>query len=131
VELVGDLLAQETKDIAQLEASITTNDHKQFREGNSSSYYLFFSRNRLICHFISTAAHAIKGAAMNLHLPSLVHAAKAAEMLGKHLERGVNPHWNVGYASWRQPYVELIRKEFARIKDFLPTAQQWADEGVD
>lgn len=68
---------------------------------------------------------------MNLHLPSLVTAAKAAELLGKHLERGPNPRWNDSYPSWRQPYVDLITKEFGRVREFVPTAQQWAEEGEE
>lgn len=69
-------------------------------------------------------AHALKGAALNLHLPALVDVSKAAELLGKELEKKPDDSHMLAE---RQGYVDALNVEYDRLNEYLPEAQANAD----
>jgi len=97
------LLEEEKLQITALEAAISKNDHKAYSE----------------------TGHGIKGAALNLHLPALSSVAKLCEFLGKELMKAPTKN---ELLNLRATYVEALKKEYRRIRDYLPTAQRKADE---
>ena len=103
VELVDDIFAEQNKTIGLLEATIHSNDHKNFKEHS----------------------HALKGAALNLHLPGLSDITKKAEMVGKQLM--LTPD-NRMYLDARQPMVDHLKVEYARLLEVLPIYRQKAED---
>lgn len=73
------------------------------------------------------AAHAIKGVALNLHLPALVDCSKKAEMLGKQLEIKENSN-DEKLLDMRQRLIDQITTEYERIEQYLPHAMEMAEQ---
>ncbi len=79
-------------------------------------------------------AHAIKGAALNLHLPALVDVSKKSELLGKQLELSTDDQ---RLLQCRQPLIDALLTEYGRLEQYIPTAQEKAEaeaggaEGAD
>jgi len=104
-ELLQDIVNEREERVAELEAAIETNDPEKFHK----------------------SAHAIKGAALNLFLPALVDVSKRTEALGKQLEIEASKNDQRLLAS-RQPLIQALLTEYQRIEEFIPEAQQLADE---
>lgn len=68
--------------------------------------------------------YRIVGAALNLHLPALVDVSKAAELLGKELEKQPSDNKMLNE---RQGYVDALAIEYDRLDAYLPEAQANAD----
>ena len=103
VELLDDVFNDQAKTISALEATIAANDHLQFQK----------------------EAHALKGAALNLHLPALSDITKKAEIVGKQLV--ITPHV-AEYLAARQAMLEHLKLEYARLQAVLPIYRQRAEE---
>lgn len=103
VELVDDIFAEQDKTIGLLESTIHSNDHKNFKEHS----------------------HALKGAALNLHLPALSDITKKSEMVGKQLM--LTPD-NRMYLDARQPMIDHLKVEYARLLEVLPIYRQKAED---
>jgi len=73
------------------------------------------------------AAHAIKGVALNLHLPALVDCSKKAEMLGKQLEIKENAE-DEKLLDLRQVLIDQITTEYDRIEQYLTHAAEMAEQ---
>jgi HPt (histidine-containing phosphotransfer) domain-containing protein len=102
VELVNDLLGVVEEGLDKMQATIAQNDHAQFGK----------------------EAHALKGAALNLHLPAMSDVTKKAEIIGKQLALTPDlPDWLAA----RQVMVEHIKVEYERLKEVLPSYQARAD----
>lgn len=102
VELIEDVFKERESTLNQLEATIVANDHLQFQR----------------------EAHALKGAALNLHLPALVDISKKAEIVGKQLV--VTPQAQE-YLDARRPMLEHLVREYKRLEDVLPIYREKAE----
>ena len=103
VELLGDIFNTRDEMLAEFEASIETNNHFKFKD----------------------AAHAQKGAALNLHLPALVDITKKAEIVGKQLMATPDA---AEYLAMRRPMLEHFIQELKRLEAVIPLYQQKAEE---
>jgi len=106
IELVNDMFAVIEEALGKMDQCIATNDHAQFGK----------------------EAHALKGAALNLHMPAISDVTKKAEIIGKQLALTPDlPDWLAA----RQVMVDHLKVEYARLKDVLPLYQERADAGED
>lgn len=103
VELLNDTLAERDERVDELQASLEASDHTRFHK----------------------AAHAIKGAALNLHLPALVDVSKKSELLGKQLEVSGD---DTRLLECRRPLIAALQTEYDRLQEYIPAAQLKADE---
>jgi len=109
-ELLVDVINERTERIDDLTAALETNDHGRFHR----------------------AAHALKGAALNLYLTALVDVCKKSELLGKQLEVGGAYAVDGRLLAARAPLIRHLETEYARLEAYIPTAQQHAaDERGD
>jgi HPt (histidine-containing phosphotransfer) domain-containing protein len=111
VELLNDILADEENIISQLNQAIQDNSNEHFHK----------------------AAHALKGAALNLHLPGLVDISRKTELLGKQLEdalkSGVVPQAQLAdHQEHRKACVGHMQTEYKRLKDYMPEVNKLAEE---
>jgi len=107
VELLNDMLQEESTNLEGLKQAIATDNHKAYSE----------------------IAHGIKGAALNMHLPGLADVSKYAEFLGKDLLDGkINADKKEELLKQREPCVQALAHEYKRLAAFIPEAQQKADE---
>jgi HPt (histidine-containing phosphotransfer) domain-containing protein len=71
------------------------------------------------------AAHALKGAALNLHLPALIDVSRKAELLGKQLE--ITPtHQEL--LDMRQLMIQHLLGEYDRLDECMPEMRQQAEQ---
>jgi len=103
-ELLVDVINERRDRIDELTAAMETNDHTRFHK----------------------AAHALKGAALNLYLIALVDVCKKSELLGKQLEVGGKYAADGRLLSARRPLIRHLEVEYGRLEDYIPTAQQHA-----
>ena len=106
VELLNDILAERDARVDELQSAADASDHTKFHK----------------------AAHAIKGAALNLHLPALVDVSKKSELLGKQLEISKD---DTRLLQCRQPLIAALQEEYDRLQEYIPTAQQKADAELE
>lgn len=104
-EILTDTINEKEERIGDLNVALEANDATAFHK----------------------AAHAIKGVALNLHLPALVDCSKKAEMLGKQLEIKENAD-DEKLLDLRQVLIDQIAREYERIEEYLPHAAQMADQ---
>lgn len=90
----------------KLAACIATNDHLQFGK----------------------EAHALKGAALNLHLPALSDLTKKAEIVGKQLAATPDQE---EYLAARHTMLAQLRIEYDRLLAVLPEYRQRAEEAEE
>jgi len=105
-ELLVDVINERRERLDELSAAMETNDHSRFNK----------------------AAHALKGAALNLYLIALVDVCKKSELLGKQLEVGGRYAVDGRLLSARAPLIRHLEIEYGRLEDYIPTAQQHAAE---
>lgn len=103
VELLNDLLTEKPDILNGLSSALAASDHVAFHK----------------------TAHALKGAALNLHLPALSDVSKKAELLGKALEKTPSdavmlPH--------RAVLLHRLQSEYARLEAMLPELQLKAQQ---
>ena len=101
-ELLTDMMEERAFRVDELQSAMEAREHTKFHK----------------------AAHAIKGAALNLHLPALVDVSKKSELLGKQLEVSGD---DVRLLQCRQPLIAALQSEYDRLQQYIPTAQQKAD----
>ena len=106
VELLNDILAERDERVEELQSALDASDHTKFHK----------------------AAHAIKGAALNLHLPALVDVSKKSELLGKQLEISRD---DSTLQQCRQPLVAALQAEYDRLQQYIPAAQLKADAELE
>lgn len=106
VELINDVFVEREKTLAQMDATITANDHLQFQK----------------------ESHALKGAALNLHLPALVDITRKAEAVGKQLVLTPNAQ---EYLDIRRPMYDHLVREYERLEAVLPEYRLKAEEEMD
>jgi len=104
VELLNDVLSERDVRIPALQAALNANDHTEFHK----------------------AAHAIKGAALNMRLPALVDSSKKCELIGKQLEL---PQFrnDQQLLQMRQRVINKLKEEYQRLEDYIPIAEQQAE----
>lgn len=103
VELLDDILNDKDQMVDDLQSAVDSNDHVKFYK----------------------TAHALKGAALNLHLPGIVDVSKAAEMLGKELEKQGGT--DQAMLDERQGHVDQLKVEYKRLEDYMPEARANAE----
>lgn len=103
VELLDDVLAERETMAQQLVDAAQANDHTAYHK----------------------AAHALKGAALNLHLPALIDVSRKAELLGKQLE--LTPS-HQDLLDMRQLMVEHLQIEYGRLDESMPEMRQQAEQ---
>lgn len=106
VELLTDILNEREERVEELQSALDAGDHTKFHK----------------------AAHAIKGAALNLHLPALVDVSKKSELLGKQLEVSGD---DSRLLQCRQPLIAALQTEYGRLQQYIPAAQVKADEELE
>ena len=102
VEILQDVMNERAARVAELQAALQAGQHTDFHK----------------------AAHAIKGVALNLHLPALVDVSKKAELLGKQLL--VSPA-DRRLLDSRAPLIAALHTEYARLELYIQTAKERAD----
>ena len=70
-------------------------------------------------------AHAIKGSALNLHLPALTAVSQRAEELGRRLEMGGGDDQQHDF---QEASIKAMEWELDRLRRYFPTAQARARE---
>ena len=106
VELLNDILAEREARVEELQSAVQADDHTKLHK----------------------TAHAIKGAALNLHLPALVDVSKKSELLGKQLELSKD---DSRLLQCRQPLIAALQTEYDRLQHYIPTAQEKADAELE
>lgn len=104
VELLEDILKERDAYLESFMDAVDKNDHTKFHK----------------------QAHALKGAALNLHLPALSDASKRAEMLGKKLE--TDPK-NEDLLNMRLDLINELQSEYDRLENYIPEAKALAESG--
>ena len=102
VELLNDIAAERDKRVEELQSAVSAADHNKLHK----------------------TAHAIKGAALNLHLPAIVDVSKKCELLGKQLELSSD---DTQLLDCRQPLIAALQAEYDRLEQYIPQAQEKAD----
>ena len=105
-ELLTDTLRERDVRILELKQAITENNHLEYLK----------------------LAHAIKGAALNLHLPALVDVTKKTELLGRQLQISSNDMILLGL---REMLMDKLIIEYERLENYLPKAQNRANREAE
>eukprot|EP01083_Nonionella_stella_P237841 833988_1 len=93
-ELLTDMAAEKENTITELQKAIDQNDHDSFR----------------------TAAHTVKGAALNLALTSIADCGKEMEILGKALDKDAD---NADNLTQRQPWLDKLQVQFELLDEYI------------
>ena len=101
LELLHDFLSEREQRVRELEAAVASNSPRHYHE----------------------AAHALKGAALNLRLPALSDICKRAEALGKQLEVEAS-RADEKLLAQRIPLIDALQAEFERLVQYLPRVEQ-------
>ena len=103
VELLQDILTEGHTSLSALRAAWISGDHSGFWR----------------------TAHAIKGSALNLHLPALAAVSQRAEELGRQLEMSGGDDQ---LHDLQKSSIEAMKWELDRLRRYFPTAQTRARE---
>jgi len=106
VEIIQDVMNERDALIASLMQATEQDDHNEYQK----------------------RAHALKGAALNLHFPALVDITVKAELVGKQLM--LTPHAQ-DFLNIRLPIIQHLQEEYDRLASTLPEYQKKAEEEDD